>query len=136
MTISYFDDRLPSLPQTITLYRSVQWSSADKPEALMGALAGSHALVTAWENGNLVGLANAISDGHLVAYLPHLLVHPDVQRRGVGSHLIRTLLRRYSDFHQVVLLADAHATAFYESVGFSRGGSTVPMWVYQGHDHD
>jgi ribosomal protein S18 acetylase RimI-like enzyme len=136
MNISYSDNRVPSREQTIGLYRSVEWSSADKPEALMLALAGSHSLVTAWHDDALVGLANAISDGHLVAYFPHLLVDPSFQHRGIGASLIRMLLGRYAGFHQVVLLADAQSTDFYKRVGFEPGGSTVPMWIYQGHDHE
>lgn len=38
----------------------------------MAALRDSHSLAIARIGGNLVGLGNAISDGHLVAYYPHL----------------------------------------------------------------
>lgn len=133
---AYHDERVPSLEQAVALYRSVNWSSAEKPAALLGALQGSHSLVTAWSGETLVGLANAISDGHLVAYFPHLLVHSDFQRRGIGSELLRRLLDKYAEFHQVVLLADGQATEFYERIGFSRGGATMPMWIYRGHEHD
>lgn len=136
MTISYSDSRLPSPEQALELYRSVQWSSADKPKELMSALAGSHCLVTAWCDDALVGLANAISDGHLVAYFPHLLVHPSFQHRGIGSSLICMLLSRYAGFHQVVVLADARSTEFYKRTGLEPAGSTVPMWIYKGHDHE
>ena len=44
---------------------------------------GSHSVVTAWVEDRLVGLGNTLSDGHLVVYYPHLLVHPD--SAGVGS---------------------------------------------------
>lgn len=136
MHIHFSDDCIPTPEQALALYKSLDWSSADKPDALMGALRGSHALVTAWHDELLVGLGNAISDGHLVVYLPHLLVHPDHQGCGIGSELTRMLLRRYAGFHQQVLLADGRAVQFYERLGFSRGGSTVPMWIYDGHDHD
>jgi hypothetical protein len=45
---------------------------------------GSHSLVTAWDDDRLVGLGNAISDGHLVVYYPHLLVHPDYQAEALA----------------------------------------------------
>ena len=83
-----------------------------------------------------MGLANAISDGHLVVYFPHLLVHPEFQKQGIGSELMRRLVERYRHFHQLTILSDGKATRFYENIGFSRGGSTVPMWIYDGHDHD
>ncbi|MEL6852128.1 MAG: GNAT family N-acetyltransferase, partial [Bacteroidota bacterium] len=66
------------------LYRLHQWSSAKKPEQLVAALRNSHSLIQAYAGEQLVGLANAISDGHLVVYYPHLLVHPDFQGQGIG----------------------------------------------------
>src|SRR6266516_1525998 len=57
-----------SLPkaQVLNLYRSVQWSAARKPVQLVRALKRSHSVVTAWFEGSLVGLGNAVSDGSLV----------------------------------------------------------------------
>ncbi|WP_373688066.1 GNAT family N-acetyltransferase [Acinetobacter sp. YH12208] len=47
-----------------------------------------HGLVTARINGQLVGLANAISDGSLGVYFPHLLIDPDWQRQGIGRRIM------------------------------------------------
>lgn len=121
--------------EVVDLYRANGWSSADKPEELMGALKGSHSLATARSERRLVGLGNAISDGHLVVYFPHLLVHPDFQRRGIGRLLMEAMLARYRGFHQLMLTADGDAVPFYEAMGFVRAGRTVPMWVYEGRDH-
>ena len=46
--IDFSDDRKPTKDQVIDLYRSVGWSSADKPDALHNGLLASHSLVTAW----------------------------------------------------------------------------------------
>lgn len=121
--------------EVIALYRANAWSSADKPEQLLPALRNSHTLVTARLEGQLIGLVNALSDGHLVVYIPHMLVHPDYQRRGIGRLLMQALLAKYEGFHQLMLTADGEATAFYEQMGFSRAGRTVPMWIYDGNDH-
>lgn len=101
----------------------------------MLALQNSHSLVTARFQGKLVGLANAISDGYLVVYFPHMLVHPDFQRLGIGKKMMKKLLDRYQNFHQKMLTADANAISFYESLGFSRAGKTQPMWIYAGTEH-
>lgn len=122
-------------PEVIALYRSNQWSSADKPEQLMSALRGSHTLVTARVDGELVGLGNAISDGSLVVYYPHLLVHPDYQGKGVGRKIVEAMQEVYRDFHQQMLTADGKAIEFYKSVGFKRAGKTEPMWIYAGTEH-
>ena len=121
--------------EVLALYVANRWSSAEKPELLMRALRDSHALATARADGRLVGLVNAISDGHLVAYFPHMLVLPAFQRQGIGRRLMAAMLARYRDFHQLMLTADGDAVAFYEAMGFIRAGRTVPMWIYAGNDH-
>jgi GNAT superfamily N-acetyltransferase len=121
--------------EVVNLYRSNNWSSAEKPEQLLPALRNSHTLVTARASGLLVGIANAISDGHLVVYYPHLLVHPEYQRRGIGRKMVEVLNSIYGQFHQQMLTADGEAIEFYKSVGFVRAGKTEPMWVYAGTEH-
>lgn len=133
--VTYRDTRNLPRDQVLELYEANSWSSADKPDQLMAALRCSHSLVSAWCNHRLVGLANAISDGHLVVYYPHILVHPDYQRRGIGRQLIVRLSQPYQGFHQQVLVADSKSPSFYKKLGFMRAGDTVPMWIYGGHDH-
>ena len=98
-------------------------------------IAGVSSLVTAWDGSKLVGLGNAISDGYLVVYYPHLLVLPDYQRRGIGTRLMQMLMAHYAGFHQHMLTADGLALDFYRKCGFERAGKTEPMWIYAGHDH-
>jgi GNAT superfamily N-acetyltransferase len=92
-------------------------------------------LVTARISGKLVGIGNAISDGSLVVYYPHLLVHPDYKGKGIGRSIMALLQQRYASFHQQMLTADVDAIGFYKSLGFERAGKTVPMWIYAGNEH-
>lgn len=102
---------------------------------IMAALRNSHSLVTARIDGQLIGLGNAISDGYLVVYYPHMLVHPEHQGRGVGKQMMQAMQQKYAAFHQQMLVADGRAIAFYKSLGFSRAGHTEPMWIYAGSEH-
>jgi len=129
-----FEDTI-EIPEVVELYAANNWSSADKPSALIKALRNSHSLVTARKNGKLIGLANAISDGYLVVYYPHLLIHPDNQGHGIGRRIMKAMFERYGSFHQQMLTADVGSVSFYERVGFERAGHTVPMWIYEGNDH-
>jgi GNAT superfamily N-acetyltransferase len=129
-----FADQLEQ-DEVIRLYRANGWSSAEKPAQLMAALRNSHALVTARIEGELVGLGNAISDGHLVVYFPHMLVHPAQQGKGVGRLMMGAMLERYAGFHQMMLTADGAAIDFYKALGFERAGKTEPMWIYAGSEH-
>lgn len=121
--------------EVIELYRANNWSAADKPEKLMAALRHSHSVVTARVTGRLVGLGNAISDGHLVVYYPHMLVHPDYHGNGIGRKLVEALQTVYRHFHMQVLTADERAIPFYKAVGFEPAGQTQSMWVYGGEEH-
>ena len=133
--IQFSETRELSHECVLSLYRANEWSSAERPELLHKALVNSHSLVTAWDGQKLVGLGNAISDGYLVVYYPHLLVLPEYQGRGIGTRLMHMLMSRYDGFHQHALLADGRAIQFYRKCGFERAGQTEPMWIYAGHDH-
>ncbi len=121
--------------EVLRLYRANEWSSAEKPVQLMAALRNSHSLVTARAADELIGLGNAISDGHLVVYFPHMLVLPAFHGKGVGRKMMQALLKKYSSFHQLMLTADGRAIEFYKALGFERAGDTEPMWVYSGTEH-
>jgi GNAT superfamily N-acetyltransferase len=134
-TIEYRETGDVPHEQVLALYRGNGWSCVQKPEALRNALLASHSLVTAWDGARLVGLGNAISDGHLVVYYPHLLVLPEYQRRGIGTEIMRRLMQHYRGFHQQMLIADGRAVDFYRKCGFERAGKTEAMWIYAGRDH-
>lgn len=133
--ITYSESREISQNQIVALYRANDWSAADKPDRLTSALMNSDGLVSAWQEDALVGLGNAISDGYLVVYYPHLLVLPEFQHQGIGKAIIERLKAQYQDFHQHILVADGAAVPFYRRVGFTRAGATEPMWIYTGGDH-
>lgn len=121
--------------EVLALYCSMNWSSAEKPDLLIAALNNSHSLVTARVGGRLIGLCNAISDGYLVVYYPHMIVHPEYQRQGIGRAMMEVMQGKYGDFHQQMIVADGGAVDFYKSLGYERAGQTVPLWVYDGHEH-
>jgi GNAT superfamily N-acetyltransferase len=133
--IEYKETREIAIETILPLYEANGWSSAEKPAQLHRALIGSHALVSAWDGNRLLGLGNAISDGHLVVYYPHLLVLPEYQGRGIGTRLMGMLMTKYRNFHQHMLVADGRAIEFYKKCGFERAGKTEPMWIYAGYEH-
>lgn len=119
----------------VAIYKGNHWSSAEKPEQLFNALMNSHTLLTAWDDEHLVGLGNALSDGFLVVYYPHLIIHPDYQGKGIGQLILSRFQEKYGDFHQQILVADGKAISFYEKCGFKAAGETKSMWIYQGDEH-
>lgn len=121
--------------EVVALYHANGWSSAKVPKKLLPALLNSDTLVTARLDGKLVGIGNAISDGYLVVYYPHMLVDPNYQGIGIGRKMMEIMQTIYKDFHQQMLTADGDAVDFYRALGFERAGKTEPMWVYAGNDH-
>lgn len=135
MKITISDTRDIKQDAIIELYRANKWTSADHPTELCSALRNSHSLFSAWDNERLVGIGNAISDGHLVVYYPHLLVHPDYQGKGIGQMIVEKLQETYGGFHMQMLTADGKAIDFYKKVGFVKAGQTESMWIYKGDEH-
>jgi len=124
------------IDQVVTLYKSVKWSSAEKPDLLLKALKNSHTVITVWDGEKLVGLGNAISDGYLVVYYPHLAVHPEYQGKGIGMEIVKRMQKKYHGFHQQSIIADGRAIEFYKKCGFVKAGSCNALWIYKGRDHD
>ncbi len=135
MDIELKETRNIELEDILSVYIANNWSSAEKPDKLYKGLLNSHSLVTAWDGDRLVGLGNALSDGYLVVYYPHLIVHPEYQGKGIGKLILDRFQEKYGDFHQQILVADGKAIDFYKKCGFEKAGETESMWIYQGNDH-
>ena len=133
--ISLSERRDIKIGQILPIYEAHHWSAAKKPQLLHQALINSHTLISAWEGERLVGIGNAISDGFLVVYYPHLLVHPAYQGQGIGQKIMERLKKHYETLHMHMLVADSDAIPFYNKCGFTRAGKTEPMWIYAGDDH-
>lgn len=114
--------KVPSVGELVELYEAVGWSAyTDNPERLIEGVRGSLRVVTAHsKDGELVGLARIVGDGHTIAYLQDVLVHPEWQRSGIGAWLIREAFLPYDHVRQQVLLTDDDPIqrSFYESLGF------------------
>ena len=135
MEITILETKEINIEAILVLYKANEWSSANKPNELYNGLLNSETLITAWEGKNLVGLGNAISDGYLTVYYPHLLVLPEYQGKGIGKLIMDKMQEKYSHFHMQMLTADGRAVDFYKKNGFERAGKTEPMWIYQGNEH-
>ena len=135
MEITILETKEINIDDILVLYKANEWSSANKPNELYNALLNSETLITAWEGEKLVGLGNAISDGFLTVYYPHLLVLPEYQGKGIGKLIMDKMQEKYNHFHMQMLTADGRSVDFYKKNGFERAGKTEPMWIYQGNEH-
>lgn len=129
MSVSYSAVRAFTPAQAEELFLSVGWLSGKYPERLAKALNGSDTVISAWDGERLVGLANAIDDGELTAYMHYLLVRPDYHGQGVGAELVRRIKETYAGYLYLLLLCDEKKNVpFYERFGF-RQAATTPMMI-------
>jgi ribosomal protein S18 acetylase RimI-like enzyme len=87
-------------------------------------------LVTAWLDGNLVGVARSVTDFSYCCYLSDLAVDRSVQRAGIGKQLIRLTKERLGPKCKLILLSAPAALDYYPHLGFERHPSA---WVL--HEH-
>ena len=80
------------------LFLSVNWISGKYPQRLYKALMGSSTVVTVRHGDLLVGLARAVDDGELLAYIHYVLVRPEYHGRGIASKMIELLKKKYENY--------------------------------------
>ena len=118
-----------SVDRTIDLYEleelcdAVGWSR--RPiRKVRKAIQNSFLVITMWEqSGNrrrLVGFSRATSDHAFNATIWDVVVHPDLQGKGLGRALMKQLIKklRSEDISNVTLFADPDVVEFYKQLGF------------------
>jgi ribosomal protein S18 acetylase RimI-like enzyme len=96
------------------------WPDPPTSETHLRVLRGSSVAILAVEadTGRVVGFVTALSDGVASAYLPLLEVLPTFRGRGIGSELVRRVLRSLGDLYMVDVACDADVLPFYARLGF------------------
>ena len=105
----------------------IGWPNPPSPETHLRILQGSAAFVLAIDetSGQVVGYINAISDGFHSAFIPNLEVLPTYQGQGIGSELVRRMLKRLENHYAIDLMCDADLQPFYERLGLRRSTGMV-----------
>ena len=83
-------------------------------------LAGANFIVTARENGGILGLARCITDYAWICYCAELAVRESAQGRGIGSGLISRVNELLGPRIGLTLISEPNAVGFYERVGLTR----------------
>ena len=120
--IALTDHDLPAAEELAALYSSVGWTIYSRDPALLhDAVARSLRVVSARDDGNLVGLARVVGDGLTIVYLQDILVAPSYQRAGIGRRLFDRVFEPFLSVRQKVLITDdePRQQAFYQRMGFT-----------------
>ncbi len=95
------------------------WASGRSQRELSRMLAGSQAVVSAWQGPRLVGFGRASSDGVFRAVLWDVVVASEHQGRGLGRQIVQALLQEpLLQGVERVYLMTTNSSGFYEQLGF------------------
>lgn len=132
MKIEYKLDKKVDIDQLLALYESVGWNSYVelKKSAIEKIVLNSHHIIQAFDGKRLIGFVRSISDGVLYAIFQDLIVHPEYQRKGIGTTLVKKILELYESFPRkdyIRLFAEPGSESFYHSLGFCKCNLTPFM---------
>ena len=119
--IRYLTEAIPGADMIGALYHDAGWTSyLDSMPQTMAGIENSLRMITAWDDGILVGMARAVGDEHTILYVQDILVSGTYQGRGIGRRLMQRLLRPYLHVRQIILLTDnvPLTRKFFASCGF------------------
>jgi GNAT superfamily N-acetyltransferase len=130
-----------SVEEYNALRNSVGWKEI-KPERAKRGINNSVCFVAA-EGEKPVGLARLISDGGYVSAIFDVIVNPDYQKQGIGTELMKRVMRYIADDlgenenQMICLLAAKGKEDFYKRFGFEERpndntGAGMSQWVKKG----
>ncbi len=93
---------------------------ADDLPRLRQMLRGADIVVTARDEGRLIGVARAVTDFAYCCYLSDLAVDVAYQRRGVGKRLITETHSAAGERTTLILVAAPAAEAYYPKIGMQQ----------------
>ena len=104
--------------QVKELFAALGWTEF---EGLLPALLlNSTYVVSAWDGARLVGMARVVSDRVYISTLQQVGVHPDYQRQGLGSELVRRCMERFDHTQFLLTIDDESNVTFYSRFGFTK----------------
>ncbi|EGL17555.1 MULTISPECIES: GNAT family N-acetyltransferase [unclassified Paenibacillus] len=116
-----YSDEIPSGEAIYDLYEQFGWNEFLKLSArqLHDTMRGSWYVASAYDGGRLIGTGRVVSDGVMTAFLCGLAVHPDYQKKGIGSELMKRLIQRCitRQLHMELFCSDPKI-GYYERFGF------------------
>ena len=91
----------------------------DDEDTLSKMIEHGNLIVTARENGKLIGVARSLTDFNYCTYLSDLAVDKDYQKMGIGKELIRQT-KLASPKAKLILLSAPKAVNYYPKIGMTK----------------
>jgi predicted N-acetyltransferase YhbS len=91
----------------------------DNHERLVRMLKHANLIVTARDEGRLIGISRSLSDFSFCTYLSDMAVDKDYQKMGIGRELIKLTMQAAPDARLILLSAPA-SVSYYPRIGMTR----------------
>jgi predicted N-acetyltransferase YhbS len=88
------------------------------PDRLHRMIDNANLIVTARDQGRLVGVARALTDYSWCCYLSDLAVDCAYQRQGIGRELVQRVRAEAGEGTALVLVSAPEASEYYPRIGF------------------
>ena len=93
-----------------------------------GMILNSNLMITAWDAGELVGLARSMTDFHYACYLSDLAVSQAYQNQGIGRQLQILTQHQLGQRCKLILISAPNANDYYAHIGFT---NSERCWVLE-----
>ena len=125
----------PPIPaEYFALFETTGWNDEYRltPHDLARALKESAFMVSAYDEGRLIGFGRVVSDSiHAMIY--DLIVAPNYQRQGIGGEILDRLVKHCQQAHirDIQLFCATGLREFYERHGFEARRDDAPGMQYR-----
>lgn len=114
----------------VELYKDAGWwNDNDDPSFIKKMIKGSFCFAGAFDNGKMIGMGRAISDGVSDAYIQDVVVLKSWRKKGVGGKIIQAIVQELQKNHidWIGLIGEPGTENFYSGLGFKRMRDYIPM---------
>jgi len=115
------------------------WANPPSREKHRNILEKSYKSLVAIDSdcNEIIGFITIISDGILSSHIPLLEVLPRYRKQGIGSELVKRILKEFDDLYMIDLCCDKELQAFYQKTGMMKShGMVYRNYKYQcGRDY-
>ena len=125
----------PEIGDYWNLFKTTGWNEGYKfsIDELNMAIENSSHSISAYNNEKLIGYGRLISDGIHHALIIDLIISPKYQANGIGSEILRRLLKKCTDnnIRDIQLFSAKDKFEFYEKFGFEKRNEEAPGMEYK-----
>jgi GNAT superfamily N-acetyltransferase len=115
------------------LLHQAEWAARRADDALSRLLDQSPVKLGGWHQGRLIAFARALTDDICRALIDDVVVDAAYRGQGVGSELMRRMVRRLGHVEEMLLHCQPEMATFYERFGFRQ--NLICMVREQGEAH-